>query len=96
MIVSTWTLHDLGGVEPVRAVYKKCYEILPYNGALINGDFVKPEKSKDKFEPGRFEVSTHVQMLEESGFSTLQNRYFEHNLVEPTPGQNYNCFTAWK
>lgn len=38
-------------------VYKSAFDILPKNGKLINGDFIKPEMSIFEYERGRIKPS---------------------------------------
>ena len=94
-IVSTWTLHDLGGEANTAKVYRGCRLVLPTDGVLLNGDFVKPDGASQEFEAGRFEVSRHLQILQEAGFRDAQCLVFlEKELKDPTPAKNYVCFRA--
>jgi SAM-dependent methyltransferase len=94
-IISTWALHDLGGQEAVANVYARCYEVLPKGGILINGDFIKPDGTSWTYEPGRFEVDRHLDLLRLAGFQNPKSlALFEHNLDSPTAAQNYACLMA--
>ena len=94
-IVSTWALHDLGSQENVEAVYARCARALRGRGILLNGDFIKPEGSGHDYEPGRFEVETHLQMLRRVGFTQAEClALFEEELEAPTAAQNYACLRA--
>lgn len=94
-IISTWTLHDLGSEQAVADVYGRCFELLPHDGLLINGDFIKPEGSSWDFEPGRFEIERHLELLRDAGFSTAKSLgHFEPNIDNPTSAENYACIVA--
>ena len=94
-IISTWTLHDLGSPEAVADVYARCYETLPKNGVLINGDFIKPDGTDWAYEAGRFEVNQHLTFLREAGFSApIHLGRYEPNIESPTAAQNYACLVA--
>jgi SAM-dependent methyltransferase len=96
-IVSTWALHDLGGQQAVADVYARCYEVLPEGGVLMNGDFIKPDGTSWTYEPGRFEVGRHLELLGQAGFKEPTSlAKFEHNLGHPTAAQNYACLIAVK
>ena len=92
-IVSTWTLHDLGSRKHVSTVYGTCARILQDGGLFLNGDFIKPELATHEYEPGRFEITTHVQLLQRVGFRDAQClAVLENELESPTAAQNYACF----
>jgi len=94
-IVSTWALHDLGGQAQVEHVYTGCARVLASRGLLLNGDFIKPDGARQEYEPGRFPIATHIDMLRRVGFETAEClRVFEEELAAPTPAQNYACFRA--
>ncbi len=94
-IVSTWALHDLGSEMNTRKVYQTCFRLLPESGILLNGDFVKPDGTRHEFEPGRFLVSRHLEILQEVGFREAQCvAFLERELKNPTPAQNYACLQA--
>jgi hypothetical protein len=94
-IVSTWALHDLGGETNTAKVYRGCRFVLPTDGVLLNGDFVKPDGARQEFEAGRFEISRHLEILQEAGFRDSQCLVFlEKELKAPTPANNYACFRA--
>ena len=96
-IVSTWALHDLGGQQAVADVYARCHEVLPVGGVLMNGDFIKPDGTSWTYEPGRFEVGRHLELLGQAGFKEpAVLALFEHNLDHPTSAQNYACLIAVK
>jgi SAM-dependent methyltransferase len=94
-IVSTWTLHDLGGEASISAVYRKCKFVLPSQAILLNGDFIKPEGATFKYEPGRFPAERHIEILSDLEFYEVECLgIFELELENPTPAQNYACFKA--
>jgi SAM-dependent methyltransferase len=94
-IISTWALHDLGGQQAVADVYARCYETLGEGGVLVNGDFIKPDGATWHYEPGRFEISRHIALLREAGFSDAKSlAHLEPNLENPTAAQNYACLVA--
>jgi SAM-dependent methyltransferase len=96
-IISTWALHDLGSPQAVGDVYTRCYETLPMGGILVNGDFVKPNGTEWTYEPGRFEVDQHLELLQKAGFDAPASlAMFEHNIENPTAAQNYACLMAVK
>ena len=94
-IISTWALHDLGSQQAVADVYARCYETLPKGGVLVNGDFIKPDGTAWDYEPGRFEIARHLDLLRQAGFSDPRNlAHFEPNIENPTAAQNYACMVA--
>jgi len=94
-VVSTWTLHDLGSEANTAAVYQRCRSILPAGGILLNGDFIKPEGTRFEYEPGRFSVERHIEILSTLGFHNVECLgIFEFELEAPTAAQNYACFKA--
>ena len=94
-VVSTWALHDLGGRAQVEHVYTGCAKVLGGRGLLLNGDFIKPDGARHEYEPGRFPVATHLDLLRRAGFETAEClRVFEEELAAPTPAQNYACLRA--
>ena len=96
-IVSTWALHDLGSQDAIAAVYARCHEILPAGGVLLNGDFIKPEGTDWTFEPGRFGIDRHLDLLRAAGFEAPASLgTFETNVETPTAAQNYACLMAVK
>jgi SAM-dependent methyltransferase len=96
-IISTWALHDLGSPQAVADVYARCYEVLPKGGILVNGDFIKPDDTEWTYEPGRFEVDRHLELLRQAGFAAPASlAMFEHNIDNPTAAQNYACLMAVK
>lgn len=94
-IASTWALHDLGHEDRTFGVYRACRALLPAGGALLNGDFVKPEGTRHAYEAGRFPVQRHLELLAAAGFREARclGRW-EEELEEPTPAQNYACLLA--
>lgn len=91
-IVSTWALHDLGGQTQTSKVYRACAAALPEGGILLNGDFVKPDGARLPFEPGRFLIGRHLELLKEAGFADRRCLHlWEEELEAPTSSQNYAC-----
>ncbi|MDO9713547.1 class I SAM-dependent methyltransferase [Paracraurococcus lichenis] len=96
-IVSTWALHDLGSQHAVADVYARSYETLPPGGVLVNGDFIKPDGTAWIYEPGRFEVARHLELLRQAGFADpMSLHHFEVEADNPTAAQNYACLVAMK
>ena len=96
-VVSTWALHDLGGQDKVEAVYQASAQLLEEGGILLNGDFIKPDNTVHAFEPGRFEIARHLEMLRRVGFNNAAClQVLEEEIESPTPAQNYACFMAEK
>ena len=96
-IISTWALHDLGGQQAIANVYRRCFESLPEGGVLVNGDFIKPDGTQWDYEPGRFEIARHLELLREAGFrNPLSTHHFEPEITQPTAAQNYACLVARK
>ena len=96
-IISTWALHDLGSQQAVADVYARCYETLPAGGVLVNGDFIKPDGTTWDYEPGRFEISRHIELLRQAGFSDPRPlAHLEPNIENPTTAQNYACLVAMR
>lgn len=94
-IVSTWSLHDLGSQEYVKAVYKNCMPLLRDGGIFLNGDFIKPDKASHEFEPGRFEIGEHLDILDGVGFKDVECLIvLEEEIESPTAAQNYACLKA--
>ena len=94
-VVSTWALHDLGGEVCTERVYRGCRAVLPSGGILLNGDFIKPDGTELEFEPGRFSVGRHVNLLSRLGFHAVECLgVFDIELTNPTPAQNYACLKA--
>jgi SAM-dependent methyltransferase len=94
-IISTWALHDLGGQRAVADVYARCFELLPEGGVLVNGDFIKPDGTTWDYEPGRFEINRHLDLLREAGFRNPDSiAHLEPNIENPTTAQNYACLVA--
>lgn len=96
-IISTWALHDLGGQQAVADVYARCFETLPKGGILVNGDFIKPVGTAWDYEPGRFEIARHLELLRQAGFANpVSLHHFEPEIDKPTSAQNYACLFAAK
>jgi SAM-dependent methyltransferase len=96
-IISTWALHDLGSQQAIADVYACCHEVLPTGGVILNGDFIKPDGTSWTYEPGRFEVGRHLELLGQAGFREPASlALYEHNLDHPTSAQNYTCLIALK
>jgi SAM-dependent methyltransferase len=96
-IISTWALHDLGSQQAIADVYARCQEVLPAGSVILNGDFIKPDGTSWTYEPGRFEVGRHLELLGQAGFKEPASlALFEHNLDHPTSAQNYACLIAVK
>jgi SAM-dependent methyltransferase len=96
-IISTWALHDLGSQEAVASVYARCFETLPKGGILVNGDFIKPDGTGWDYEPGRFDIARHLELLRAAGFANpLSLKHFEREIEQPTAAQNYACMVATK
>jgi SAM-dependent methyltransferase len=94
-IISTWALHDLGSQQAIGDVYARCHETLADGGILLNGDFVKPDNVDWDYEPGRFEVSRHLELLRAAGFQDpVSLARYEVNTDNPTAAQNYACLKA--
>jgi SAM-dependent methyltransferase len=96
-IISTWALHDLGSQQAVADVYLRCFETLPKGGILVNGDFIKPDGTAWDYEPGRFEIARHLELLRAAGFGRPASlHHSEPETDNPTTAQNYACLVAAK
>jgi SAM-dependent methyltransferase len=96
-IISTWALHDLGSQQAIAHVYGRCFDALPESGVLVNGDFIKPDGTNWDYEPGRFEIARHLDLLREAGFKNPTSLFhFELEIEQPTAAQNYACLVARK
>ncbi|MDE2845266.1 MAG: class I SAM-dependent methyltransferase [Gemmatimonadota bacterium] len=62
------TLHDLGGVDALEAVYRQVHGLLAPGGILVNADFVVPFEKDDPERPRRLPVETHENLLSSLGF----------------------------
>lgn len=94
-IVTTWSLHDLGGEEQTATVYAACAGALAPGGLFLNGDFIRPADSRHDYEPGRFGIDRHLELLEAAGFEeSACLALFEQELEAPTAAQNYACLRA--
>lgn len=92
-VVSTWALHDLGSRENVEVVYRSSAQVLRDGGMLLNGDFIKPDEARCEYEPGRFEIAKHIEMLRRVGFRNAECLVvLEEETESPTAAQNYACF----
>lgn len=67
-IFTLQTLHDLGGVDSLEAVYRQVHELLAPGGILVNADFVVPFEKDDPVRPRRLPVETHAHLLSYLGF----------------------------
>jgi SAM-dependent methyltransferase len=94
-IVTTWSLHDLGGEAQTAAVYAACAGALVPGGLFLNGDFIRPAGTRHDYEPGRFGIDRHLALLRGAGFGECDClALFEEELEAPTPAQNYACLRA--
>ena len=94
-IVSTWALHDLGSQKNVESVYRGCAQVLREGGVLLNGDFIKPDHAVFEYEPGRFEIGRHLELLRGVGFRQAEClMILEQEIEAPTAAQNYACLKA--
>jgi len=92
-IISTWALHDLGSQENVELVYQNSAQALKQGGIFLNGDFIKPDKAIYEYEPGRFEIAKHLEILTRAGFKNAECLVvLEEEIESPTAAQNYACF----
>ncbi len=67
-IFTLQTLHDLGGVDALEAVYQQVHALLAPGGILVNADFVVPFEKDDPNRPRRLPVETHQDLLSGLGF----------------------------
>lgn len=67
-IFTLQTLHDLGGVAALEAVYRQIHGHLEPDGILVNADFVVPFEKDDPDRPRRLPVETHLDLLSGLGF----------------------------
>ena len=67
-IFTLQTLHDLGGVAALEAVYRQIHGLLAPGGILVNADFVVPFEKDDPERPRRLPVETHENLLSSLGF----------------------------
>jgi len=94
-VISTWALHDLGNQQAVADVYARCFETLPEGGVLVNGDFIMPDGTAFEYEPGRFSIARHLELLKSAGFSDPKClAHLEPNIITPTAAENYACLVA--
>ncbi len=94
-VVSTWTLHDLGGEEATARVYWAVKKILRSGGLFLNGDFVKPCGTTQNYESGRFPIARHLEILACEGFKSSKCLFeFETELNDAKPWQNYALIEA--
>jgi SAM-dependent methyltransferase len=93
--LSSWTLHDLGAERETTRIYQDCHDHLAKGGILLNADFVKPVGTLLEFEPGRFPIDRHLELLLAAGFGGARCLAFlEPELENPTSSQNYACLEA--
>ncbi len=62
------TLHDLGGIDALEAVYRQIHWLLSPDGILVNADFVVPFEKDDPERPRRLPVDTHQGLLSSLGY----------------------------
>ncbi|MXX04048.1 MAG: class I SAM-dependent methyltransferase [Gemmatimonadetes bacterium] len=62
------TLHDLGGIGALEAIYRQAHGLLATGGLLVNADFVVPFEKDDPERPRRLPVETHENLLSSLGF----------------------------
>jgi SAM-dependent methyltransferase len=94
-IITTWALHDLGSPQHTAHVYRSCHNILPPGSLLLDGDFIKPDGATQEYEPGRFEIGQHLQLLHQANFRHAECLLvLEKELENPTSAHNYACFKA--
>lgn len=67
-IFTLQTLHDLGGVDALEAVYRQAHGLLAPGGILVNADFVVPFEKDDPDRPRRLPVETHENLLSNLGY----------------------------
>lgn len=71
-IFTLQTLHDLGGVDALEAVYRQIHELLAPGGVMVNADFVVPFKKDDTERPRRLPVETHQSLLSSLGYDDFR------------------------
>lgn len=67
-IFTRQTLHDLGGVDALEAIYRQARGLLAPGGILVNADFVVPFEKDDPERPRRLPVETHENLFSSLGF----------------------------
>lgn len=67
-IFTLQTLHDLGGIDALEAVYRQIHWLLSPGGILVNADFVVPFEKDDPERPRRLPVDTHQGLLSSLGY----------------------------
>lgn len=67
-VFSLQTLHDLGGIGALEAIYRQTHGLLIPGGILVNADFVVPFEKDDLDRPRRLPVETHRDLLSGLGF----------------------------
>ncbi|MCY3712632.1 MAG: class I SAM-dependent methyltransferase [Gemmatimonadetes bacterium] len=67
-IFTLQTLHDLGGVDALEAIYRQVHGLLAPDGILVNADFVVPFEKDDPDRLRRLPVETHQDLLSGLGF----------------------------
>ena len=91
-IITTWALHDLGSEQNILSVYQHAKKVLPEGGLLLNGDFIKPEKTEFEYEAGRITIQRHIDLLKQAGFQEPECLvYLEADTEKPTTANNYAC-----
>jgi len=92
-IISTWALHDLGSEAYILSVYEHAKLALLEGGLLLNGDFIKPDKTEYEYEAGRISIQRHIELLQQAGFGDVQCLvYLEPDAENPTTANNYAVF----
>ena len=66
------TLHDLGGIDALEAVYRQIHRLLSPGGTLVNADFVVPFEKDDPLRPRRLPVETHQGPAFQPGIRRFQ------------------------
>ena len=75
-----------------RALFQRA---IAQGGVLVNGDFIKPDGTTWDYEPGRFEIRRHIELLRQAGFSDPKSlAHLEPNIESPTAAENYACLVA--
>ncbi len=67
-VFSLQTLHDLGGIGALEAIYRQTHGLLTPGGILVNADFVVPFEKDDPDRPRRLPVETHRDLLSGLGY----------------------------
>ncbi len=93
VVVTCWSLHDLGSAAAIRHVYSRCRNIL--DGILINADFIRPVGTEYEYESGRIASEDHLEMLRQLNYENVQViKSYEVDVGKPTAANNYTCLFA--